>query len=1029
MKIKLRKSPLVILMSLVYSFAYSQTGTVQGKITDDKGEALIGATVILKGTTVGTITDMDGNYSISALPAGENILDASYVGYQLISQTVNVPNGGTVTVNFILEEDITELDELVVIGYGTKRKRDITSSISSVKSDELVGSTQPSFQSALQGKAAGVMITTSNGMPGSATTVRIRGTSSIRASSEPLYVVDGIPVITGNYANGWADGTNTLSSLSPSDIESIEILKDASAAAIYGSRSANGVVLITTRSGKSGKTKFNAGYWFGLNTITNVPDMLTGHEYIKYGKIAWANSGNDTTDNYQAFYNNLPFGITREMADTTNTDWIDEMSRTGLVHQFNISASGGDIKNTFYIGGSYRDEEGVQIGNDYMRLSAKVNYDHVANKVFTVGTRTTFVYELNERVPTGWAGGLGTAQSRSLPIMPVYDTIGKFYAPRSGTNPVAYDADLTYGMHIFNTIGTIFAQLNFTDWLSLRVEGGANIYNQRETRHVGTITQEKGYGMDRRVDITNISSKGYLNFNKSFQDVHNVTGMLGASVESRRQYESLFQGSDFPNPGLKHPTNAAIQSGSGYETGSGFISYFTRVGYDYSSKYYLTFSVSRDGSSRFGPNYKYGWFPSASVGWTITEEGFLNNNPVISYLKLRASYGVTGNSEFDDFGYMGRWRTGNYVTWPGLVISSVENPDLRWERSAQIDVGIDFQLWSGRITGGFDYYYKKTSDLILPRPINQTSGASSIIMNVGDMKNNGVELFLTTHNLSPSSELKWITDINLGRNTNEVTNTEGEQLAGENFGNNVVAEGYAIGTWELVKYAGIAREDQTVTVTDWVDFNDQTLGTTTKEVEILAGDELFYNNWGEKTNEFNFDRDAQFVGNPYPQFFGGLNNTFAYKGLDFSFFFTFSVGQEVYRDDGKFLEGGFDGNWNQTSKIMDAWSEDNPDGTSHKLYWQPENRNYNSTRYLEDASYLRLKTITLGYTLPQSLTSKIFVERLRVYIGGTNIWTLTNYTGWDPEVNRDGSGNITQGVTYLSPPQVQTFNFGVELDF
>lgn len=1029
MKNHLLKSLIVVLFSLVYSFVFSQTGMVQGKITDDKGVALIGATVLMQGTTVGTITDIDGNYSISALPAGEVILEASYVGYQQVSKLIDVPAGGSITVNFTLEEDITELDELVVIGYGTKRKRDITSSISSVKADELVGSTQPSFQSALQGKAAGVMITTSNGMPGSAMTVRIRGTSSIRASSEPLYVVDGIPVITGNYANGWADGTNTLSSISPSDIESVEILKDASAAAIYGSRSANGVVLITTRSGKSGKTKFNAGYWFGLNSITNVPDMLTGAEYLKYGKIAWANSGNDTTDNFQAFYDNLPFGITREIADNTNTDWIDEMTRTGAVHQFNLSASGGDVKNTFYIGGTYRDEEGIQIGNDYKRLSAKINFDHVANKRFSVGTKTTMVYELNERVPTGWAGGLGTAQSRSLPIMPVYDSIGKFYAPRSGTNPVAYNADLTYGMQVFTTIGTIYGQLNFTDWLSLRAEGGANIYNQREIRHVGTITQEKGYGMDRRVLITNISTKSYLDFDKTFLDVHNVTAMLGTSVESRKQYESLFQGNEFPNPGLKHPNNAAIQSGSGYESGSGFQSYFSRVGYNYNNKYYLTFSLSRDGSSRFGSNYKYGWFPSASVGWTITEESFFNSNAVVSYLKLRGSYGVTGNSEFDDFGYMGRWRTGNYTSWPGLVIASVENPDLRWEKSAQIDVGIDFQLWVGRIAGGFDYYYKKTSDLILPRPINQTSGASSIIMNVGDMENNGIELFLTTHNLSPASQLKWITDINLGRNANVVTNTEGEQLAGENFGNNVVAEGYAIGTWELVKWTGIAREDKTVTVTDWVDFNDQDLGTTTKEIDILAGDELFYNNWGEITNEFDFDRDAKFVGNPYPMFFGGFNNTFTYKGLDLSFFFTFSVGQEVYRDDGKFLEGGFDGNWNQTAKIKDAWSEDNPDGTSHKLYWQPDNRNFNSTRYLEDASYLRFKTITLGYTLPQSLSSRIFVERLRVYVGGTNIWTLTNYTGWDPEVNRDGSGNITQGVTYLSPPQVKTFNFGIELDF
>ena len=417
------------------------------------------------------------------------------------------------------------------------------------------------------------------------------------------------------------------------------------------------------------------------------------------------------------------------------------------------------------------------------------------------------------------------------------------------------------------------------------------------------------------------------------------------------------------------------------------------------------------------------------MGWTLSEESFLQGNSVLTYLKLRGSYGVTGNAEIGDFEYMGLWRAVNYLASPGLEISKVENRDLRWERTGQIDVGIDFQLWGGRVSGGFDYYFKETSDLILNRPINQTSGQSSITANVGDLENKGIEVFITSHNLSSSSQLKWTTDLTFGRNTNVVTNTDDNQLAGENYGNNVVAEGYAIGTWELVEWAGIAREDQTVTVTDWVDFNDQSLGTTTKQVDILGGDELFYNNWGELTNEFDFDRDAKFVGNPYPDFFGGLNNTLQFKGFDFSIFFTFSVGMQVYRDDGKFLDGGFDGNWNQTDIIKDAWSETNPNGASHKLFWQPENRDFNSTRYLDEASYLRLKTFTIGYTLPASLSNRFFVERMRIYVGGTNLWTLTNYTGWDPEVNRDGSGNVTQGVTYLSPPQVSTLNFGVELDF
>jgi TonB-linked SusC/RagA family outer membrane protein len=1008
---------------------YAQSGIVQGTVTESNGEVLIGATIMVKGTTQGTITGADGSYTIASIPAGDVVLVASYVGYGNQEINVQAVASQTVSADFVLSEDIEQLEELVVIGYGTKRKRDITSSISRVKSEDLANTTQSSFQNALQGRAAGVQITSANGMPGSAMTVRIRGTSSITSSSEPLYVVDGVPVITGNFSNGWADGTNTLSALSPSDIESIEVLKDASAAAIYGSRSANGVVLITTKSGKSGQTKFNAGYWVGVNQITNIPDMLNSSEYVEYGKIAWANSGNDTTDNYQAFYDNLPYGITREMIDTTDTDWIDEMSQTGIVHQFNLSASGGDVKNTFYIGGTYRDEEGVQLGNEYKKMSAKINYEHTANDVFSIGTKNTLVYELNKRVPTGWAGGLGTAQSRSLPIMPVYDTTGNFYEPRSGINPVAYNADLDYGMNIYTLISTIYAQLNFTNWLSLRSEVAANIYDQRESRYVGTITQENAYSMDRRVMLTNLSTNTYLNFNKTFQDVHFVNATLGMSVESRSQYESLFQANKFPNPGLTNPTSGSIQSGEGYETGHGFLSYFARAGYNYNNKYYATFSIRQDASSRFGANYQHGWFPSGSVGWTISEESFLQGNPILSYLKLRGSYGVTGNAEIGDFEYLGLWRAVNYIGSPGLEISKVENPDLRWERTAQLDVGIDFQLWRGRISGGFDYYLKQTSDLILDRPINQTSGQSSITANVGDLENQGIELFLTSHNLSSSSQLKWVTDLTFGRNVNVVTNTDDNQLAGENYGNNVVAEGYPIGTWELVEYAGIAREDQTVSVTDWIDFNDQDLGTTTKEIEIKGGDELFYNNWGEITNEFDFDRDAKFTGNPYPKFFGGLNNSLNWKGFDFNIFFTFSVGMQVYRDDGKFLDGGFDGNWNQTAIIKDAWSEDNPDGESHKLYWQPENRNYNSTRYLDEASYLRLKNLTLGYTLPASLSKRFFVERLRIYVGGTNLWTLTNYTGWDPEVNRDGSGNITQGVTYLSPPQVRTVNFGIELDF
>lgn len=996
----LRHLSLLALALMWMGSALAQTGTITGTVTDMTGNPVIAATVVLEGTTIGAATDVEGNYSIQQIPVGSYSLRASSIGFKPKKMNIDVSSGQSLTFNFQLEEDIMNMEELVVVGYGTKRKRNITSAIAKVKAQEIEHVSVPSFEAALQGRSSGVQVTSDNGLAGAPITIRIRGTSSLSASSQPLYVVDGVPIIAGDYgSSGFADGTNALALINPADIESVEILKDASAAAIYGSRSANGVVLITTKSGKAGQSEINASYYQGVTDVTKRLDLLSGPEYLTMAKMAWANSGNDTTNNYQAFYDGLPFGITREIADTTNTDWLDQMLRTGSTKEANFNISGGNAKTTFFAGITYRDDKGVIINNDFTRTSGKVNLVHKATNRLTIGANLSLSNFKNARVQTGWAGGLGTAQSRALPIMPVYNPDGSFFAPRSGTNPMAFEANTEYVQDATSIMGNFWGQYQFADWISFRTEYSINNMYQREARWIGTITQENDWAQDRRVQVENWYTNNFLNLNKTFNEVHDLSGMLGMSVESSYQYDNAFWGEQMPNPSLHNPASGSKKGGSAYEGGYSFLSYVARANYAYDGKYLASVSVRRDGSSRFGEDNRFGWFPAGSLGWIISDEDFMLGVPVLTFLKLRTSYGRTGNAAIGNYRYFGSYYSTQYYGLSGIGTGNIANPFLGWEKVTQFDAGVDWGILDGRVTGGFDWYHKLTTDMLLNVNIPQTSGSSSVTQNIGSMLNRGFEFFIVSNNLT--GELKWKTDLNLARNYNEVLDIQGQIIAGENYGNNQAEEGHPIGSWKLVEYAGINPD---------------------------TGNELFVNQeTGELTEEFNFARDAIVTGNPYPDFFGGINNLFSYKNFDFNFLFTFAYGQEVYRDDGKFLEGGIDGNWNQMSTVLNAWTEENPNTDMQKLYWQPDNRNYNSTRYLDDASYLRLKDVTLAYHLPRKWLDRAKIKEARIFFKGQNLWTLTDYSGWDPEVNRDGSGNTTQGVTYLSPPQIKTAMIGINI--
>jgi TonB-dependent starch-binding outer membrane protein SusC len=1011
-------------VGLGLSTAFAQTGTVSGVVSDKQtGEVLPGANVYIEGTTTGVSTDVNGKFSLQ-VPVGTQVIVCSYIGYQKITATIEVAKGQIIVQDFAITEDNLQLDEVVVVGYGTERKRNITSSITSVKSAEIANIPVENFGKALQGRTPGVMIKSDNGLPGGAVTFRIRGTSSILASSEPLYVVDGVPAVSGSFtdANGFPDKSNVLAQIDPGDIASIEILKDASAAAIYGARSANGVVLITTKQGKMGegkqKTNINFDYYAGWSQETRRLSILDASQYLALTKEAYFNSYPDKTE--EDYYKNLPYGIyntdmsfeqNKAIIDNYSTNWLDQALHKGFLQNASLSASGGGQKTQFFISGSYYGEDGFIIDNRFQRINGRINLTHTASERFKFGGNVGLSYTINNRVPTGWAGGLGTAQSRSLPIMPVYDSLGGYFAPKAsnGTNIVASRNDLDYSANTFSVIGNFFAEFNFTKWLSVREEFGLNNIYLREYKYEGPITHDPVTATDRRINIESYTNLISLNAAKTFNSKHNITAFAGLQVTNSNQYGVSLTGQNFPNPSLQQPGSASIITGTNWTSAYGFLSIIGRATYAYNDKYYFTISLRDDASSRFGPDSKWGLFPAASVGWTITEEKFMPKSliKVLTYFKLRASYGITGNAEIGEYQYLNTYYAASYNGDPAIRLSTTGgDPKLHWEQTSQTDVGMDFGLWQGRISGGFDYYYKYTSDMLLNVNVPQTSGISRVMTNVGTMENHGIEMFITTNNLV--KKFKWQTEFNLSHNKNKILDIEGQIIAGENFGNNYAQEGYPVGAWRLVEYYGVDPE-------------------TGKELFVLNDGSIGF--WDDSDPNF-FDDNAKIVGNPYPTWFGGINNIFSWKGFDASVLITYQWGCDVYRDDGKFLQGGSIGaNWNQMTSIENRWQKPGDIAETPQLLWNNFYSNHNSTRYLDDGSFVRLKTVTIGYTIPSSWSKKIGMNSVRVFFNAQN-WVLiwTNYTGWDPEVNRDVSGNITQGVTYLSPPQAKTFTFGVNLN-
>lgn len=770
---------LLLLFSLS---AQAQTREITGKVTDQKdGSPLIGATITVKGTTISTATGPDGSFRLT-VPADAKLLIISSVGFVQKEAAV------TDNLSVALGAGDNSLSEVVVVGYGTKIKRDLTGSVAKVGAKELGNTPATSFENALQGRAAGVQVEQQNGKLGQGIKVRIRGSASVTGGNEPLYVVDGIPVTTTNLSSNGAQ-TNPLSDINTNDIESIEILKDASSAAIYGSRGSNGVVLITTKRGKSGKSKIDFGFYTGTQKPTRKRKFLNSQQFVEYfteaairgGKYDYLNYPGDWTDEPEAidYYVGLAESrFTRYSAGnedwktgSVNTDWQEEAFQRAPISQYDLSLTGGNDKTTFYMGGQYLDQSGIIKRNNLKRFSGRLNLDHKVNTWLTVGANLNFAKTNNYRVSNDNAFSTPLQSVALSPITPLIDPRTGLLSGESDPNragnpggpntnyPVYYNPMLSVKDALYNTftnrsIGNVYGQAQILKSLSFRTEFGMDQLNQTEEAYYGPLTERnstypKGGGFTAGDRILNYTTNNFLRYVTNFSEVHDLDVVGGMSFQASNWFTQSGTAEALPGSAYKKLGSAGTKSDvTSGEQEFTFLSYFARANYKLMDKYLIALSGRFDASSRFGPNNRWGFFPAAAVGWILSDEKFLQDSKWLSFLKLKASYGLTGNAEIGNYPWQGLWSgTGAYATIPGQIPTQLYNPDLKWESTASFDIGAEFGILNNRVSFEVDYYVRNTKDLLLNVEVPGSAGFTSQLKNLGKLKNQGFEFTINSDNI------------------------------------------------------------------------------------------------------------------------------------------------------------------------------------------------------------------------------------------------------------------------------------------
>ena len=985
-----------------------QQRVVSGIVTDTRNQPLPGTTILVRGTNVGTVTNANGEYSIVNVPEGA-VLGFSFVGMQ----TQEVIVGDRTSINVIMEEETIGLEEVVAIGYGTVRKSDLTGSVSSVASEVLAAYPSIGAVQSLQGRASGLQITANNGEPGASYKIRIRGGTSINASSDPIFVVDGF----------------VGASLPPAeDIQSIEILKDVSATAIYGSRGANGVIMVTTKRGRSGKAliEFNSSY--SIQNEINRLDLLNASQFMDYIQEARPNIN--------------PVG--------GNTDWQDVVLRTGQVQNYQLSVSGGDDMIRYYLSGIYYDQKGIIINSNFDRFSLTSNIDVQPTDRLKIGVNLFGRRETRDGVRTqegsgGLTPGIIASAFKFEPDQPIYDaggrtTIGRLHDPID--NPFAI-ATLLQDENINDRMqGNLFGEYELTDHLKFRTTFGVTSNSSRRGRYSPSTLQEaRNVGGDARVDggkSTLLLNENYLTYDRLFGDNHNVTAMAGYSYQSSVSESWHGRSQTFITDAISYWN---LGSGATFQgPGSNYVdwrisSYYGRLNYSLLDRYLLTFTARYDGSSNFSANEKWAFFPSAAFAWNMKNEQFMDNVDWLSFWKWRVSYGLTGNQAISPYQTLARFSSVFSVIGGSIVNAArpttVANDNLTWETTTQFNLGADIGFLNDRIFLTLDAYRMVTSDLLFEVPLPQYSGYTSQLRNIGEVENKGFEAMVTSRNLTGA--FQWKMDINFSANRNKVlTLPAGADIQyGSGPGHmvglgntQILREGHPVGTFFGWIYDGVYQTGDTFIPGGG--FEQVAGGEKFRDIagRDLEG-ELVYEPNGALNND-----DRTMIGNPHPDFIWGWNNEFRWKNLDLNMFFQGSQGNDMlsYTLMELDLLAGIN---NATTNALRRWTPSNTDTDVPKAVVGRTRRV--STRWIFDGSYVRLKNLSLGYNLPSSLLREMNLTKLRVYVSAQNILTITDYPGFDPEVNYNTGGatggNRNLGLDYGSYPNAKSVTFGVNVGF
>ncbi|WP_322518564.1 SusC/RagA family TonB-linked outer membrane protein [Chitinophaga sancti] len=1034
----------LLLISLTVGLApvtsYAQTvnepvinSTLTGIVVDSKSQTpLIGALVRIKGTTNQVLSDNKGKFFFKTGQKLPYVLEAVYIGYK--KQEIEATSS-PLTISLV--ENESQLNEVVVVGYGTQRKSDLTGAVASVNKG-LLSQPAASFDNLLQGSVPGINVTQSSGAPGATATIRVRGGNSISFGNAPLYVIDGFIIYNNNdnvntgASNGV--GVNALSTINPSDIESIEILKDASATAIYGSRGANGVVVITTKRGKRGRDEISYSTYVGQQQVRKKLNLLTASQ--------WASLINDV---------NSSTGSAKTYSDAAiaalgaGTDWQSAALRKGPIQNHELSVSGGDDKSRYLISGNYFNQDGIVVNTGFKRYSGRINYERNIGDKLKVSTNIFGSQSVENKLFGNNYNSINfqsTAFANLLqvsPVVPVYNADGSYYtaSPYSSipTNPIQDFKSTINRTYIRRILGNASAEYKILKDLTLKVTGGTDLINTKQNYYSPSYAgspggSSTGYSSQGFAAVGSIAASTWINENTltwdhAFSNKHFLNVLAGYTTQHQEDQSAVASAQKFPNDlttfnNLNYAGTAVLSTSDAHE--SSLNSYLARASYSYNHKYNVTISLRSDGSSKLGKNNRWGYFPSLGLSWNAGRESFFRPaSQVVNDLKLRASAGRTGNSEVPPYSSLAALSPSNYyfngTLVTGIAPTQIANPDLKWETTTQYNVGLDAGFWNNRLTFTFDAYYKKTSDLLLNVPFPLYSGYASVLENVGSVENKGIELSISSDNIK-GSDFTWKTTAVFAANRNKILSLgQGTDyyypLAPTGYVSPVIVKvGLPVGSFWGYNTAGL------LTAADVAKGVPYLTGVSQQE-----GDTKYVDTNGDGAIT---TADKHYLGSAQPKFTFGLSNTLAYKGFDLSFFFQGSYGNKIFN----FLQQKLEIptlSLNASATLLDRYSAGNPNGKVAKATNAPVAQV--TDRYVEDGSYVKLKTLSLGYAVPRDVIRQLHISQLRVYVTAQNIWTWTSYTGLDPEVNFFDSDNTKQGIDYGAYPSTKGFLAGLNLTF